>query len=289
MEKINLTAYDGLKLSAAVFRAKETRGLVQIIHGAKEHKERYYDFIEFLNENGFTVVISDNRGHGKSVNDRYPLGFMDGVDKIIDDQLIITNYIKDLYPDKNLHLFGHSLGSLFARCYIQEHDEKIKKLVLSGTANYVPGVNFGIIAGKIFTSFSGKHGYSKILNSLSSNKKDDSWISVSQSNLEAYRKDPLCQFDYQNSATLTIFEADSNMHQFEKYLCKNPHLEILSVSGEEDPITGGDKGLKDSILSLKKAGYRNIINKVYPGMKHEVLNEENNSIVYNDIVAFLLK
>jgi len=287
MEKINLTAHDGLPLSVVISKAEETQGLVQIIHGAKEHKGRYYHFIEFLNKQGFTVIISDNRGHGESVNHIYPLGYMNGVEQMVADQVLITDYIKSLYPDKKLYLFGHSLGSLFARCYLQEHDERIEKLVLCGTANYIQGVNAGILAGKLFTFIAGKHGYSKIMNHLSSNKKDDSWISRSQTNLEAYRKDPKCQFQYKNNAALTIFEADSNMHKFEKFQCKNPHLEILSISGEEDPVTGGEKGLKDSIQSLRKAGYRNIVNKVYPDMKHEILNEYDNAVVYNDIVTFL--
>src|SRR5699024_428309 len=198
---------------------------------------------------------------------------------------LITKYIKRLYPGKDLYLFGHSLGSLFARIYIQEHDQEIKKLVLSGMPNYVPGVSMGILFGKLYTAMTGKHGYSRILNHLSSNKVSDSWISASVKNLEAYRRDPLCQIAYHNSGALTIFEADSRMHDYDQYFCKNPDLEILSVSEAGDPITGGELGLKDSILSLYKAGYRSIQNIVYDDMKHEVLNEDNKQIVYDDILT----
>src|SRR5690606_33084175 len=199
MEYINLTAKDGLELSVVLFEAQETKGLLQIIHGAQEHKERYYHFINYLNTNGFTVIISDNRGHGASVNEQYPLGYMNGVEEIIEDQVMITDYIKSRFPGKELYLFGHPLGSLFARCYLQKHDYKIKKLVMSGTANYVPLVGFGIFLGKIITYFSGKHGYSKVLRNLNGNSKDDSWLSANQENLIAYRNDPLCQFNYQNN------------------------------------------------------------------------------------------
>jgi len=287
MEKVRLKAPDGLELSVEVFHAEETKGLVQLIHGAKEHKRRYHTFIKFLNQQGLTVITSDNRGHGESVNAQYPLGFMNGADQMVSDQLIVTEHIKKLYPGKDLYLFGHSLGSLFARIYIQEHDHEIKKLVLSGMPNYVPGVSMGIALGKLFTALTGKHGYSRLLNHLTSSKISEFWISESITNLEAYRRDPFCQIAYHNSGALTIFEADSRMHDYERYLCKNPDLEILSVSGAGDPITGGELGLKDSILSLYKAGYRSIQNIVYDGMKHEVLNEDNNQIVYDDIVKFL--
>ncbi|WP_042149806.1 alpha/beta fold hydrolase [Paucisalibacillus sp. EB02] len=287
MENIHLTANDGLKLSVVLFEAHETMGLVQIIHGAQEHKERYYDFINYLNTNGFTVIISDSRGHGESINEQYPLGFMNGVEEIIQDQVMITNYIKRRFHNKDLSLFGHSLGSLFARCYLQKHDQEIKKLVLSGTANYVPLVSLGIILGKVITYFSGVHGYSKVLRNLNRNSKDDSWLSTNQDNIVAYQNDPLCQFYYQNNGMLTVFEADWNMHQYKKYQCNNPELEILSVVGEDDPVTGGEEGLHDSFHSLRKIGYKHIINKVYHGMRHEVLNEVENQIVYEDIVQFL--
>ena len=77
MEEFTLKADDGLDLSIALFEIENPAAIVQIIHGMKEHKERYYDFIHFLNETGFSVVISDNRGHGKSLNDKFPLGHME--------------------------------------------------------------------------------------------------------------------------------------------------------------------------------------------------------------------
>ena len=45
----------------------------------------------------------------------------------------------------------------------------------------------------------------------------------------------------------------------------------------------------DSILSLKKAGYKNIENIVYKDMLHEVLNEVNKEQVYKDVLDFLEK
>src|SRR5690625_6268570 len=74
---------------------------------------------------------------------------MDDMKEIIDDQLLVTKKAEDMYPNKPLSLLGHSLGSVFARCYIQEHDANIEKLILSGTVNYVPGVSFGIMLGKL--------------------------------------------------------------------------------------------------------------------------------------------
>lgn len=289
MEELTITAQDGLHLSVSIFKVQKPRALVQIIHGAKEHKARYDQFASFLQKNGFAVILSDNRGHGESVNSDYPLGFMDGVEQVIEDQMLITKYIKKLYPSKDLYLFGHSLGSVFARCYLQEHDNEITKLVLSGPVNYVPAVSFGILLGKIVTLFSGKYGSNRFIERLSTkNQKDDSWISVSEANLERYRKDPYCQYKYKNSSVVTVFDGVRNLRQFAKYHCQNPLLPILMISGIGDPITGGETGLRDSIQSLNKIGYNKINNIIYPEMNHEVLNEDNYELVYQDVLEFLL-
>ncbi|HLS34922.1 MAG TPA: alpha/beta hydrolase [Bacillota bacterium] len=289
MEQITIQAKDGLLIQATIFHVENAKGIVQIIHGAKEHQARYFHFAKYLQTKGFAVITSDNRGHGSSVNDEFPLGFMDGMKEIIDDQLLVTKKAEDMYPNKPLSLLGHSLGSVFARCYIQEHDANIEKLILSGTVNYVPGVSFGIMLGKLIASVSGKRGYNKFLERLSlKNQKDDLWISVSEENLTKYRNDPLCQYDYQNQAVITIFEAVKQMQNIAAYKCSRPELSILSISGEGDPITGGEKGLRHSIQTLEKVGYSDIKNIVYPNMNHEVLNEDEKETVYRDVLHFLL-
>lgn len=48
--KIILDAFDGEKIPVTFFPCDNPKGLFQIIHGSLEHKQRYYDFCEFLNK-----------------------------------------------------------------------------------------------------------------------------------------------------------------------------------------------------------------------------------------------
>lgn len=286
MKEIFIKSHDGLNLSAGIFEAENPVGLVQIIHGMKEHKKRYYPFAEYLQASGYAVIVSDNRGHGSSVNDNYFLGNMNGCEEIIQDQYIITKYIKELYPDKDLFLLGHSFGSLLARCYLQEHDDEIKKLVLSGTVSYMNLVGFGLKVGNLIKSVKGEKGYSKFLRHFG-DFDDDSWICSDINILEAVRNDNLCRgYQYTNGAILTIWEADHQLHEKDNFRCKNPNLEILSVAGAEDPVTGGEKGIADTVKTLHEIGYNNIKSIIYPKMKHEVLNEIGKEKVYSDITTF---
>ena len=278
---------DGFHVSLAIFIAEETKAVVQIIHGSTEHKARYYEFARVLQTEGYSVVVSDNRGHGASVNQTYPLGFMAGAEEIVRDQVEITNFIKERFPNQDLYLFGHSLGSLFARMYIQQHDTKIKKLILSGAPYYNPAVPLGILLGKLMTACSGRYKRNRLLNWLCSNSKNDSWLSVNQENIARYRQDPLCQYLYTNTAALTVFEADHALRHFKHNACDHPELDILFISGALDPITGGEKGLRHSIWLLQQAGYTKFTNIVYPNMLHEVLHEDEQELVYQDVIAFL--
>ena len=286
MKELKLKTRDNFNLALAVFEHDDPKAVVQIVHGAKEHKERYYDFASYLNQNGYAVIVSDNRGHGASVDDNYPLSYMDDSRKIVDDQHEVTEYINKIYPQKDVYLLGHSLGSMIARVYLQEYDGDIKKLVLSGTANYIGAGKIGIAVAKMIKPFKGKDGYSRLLERFA-NFLDDSWVVGNEEALEKYRNDPLCTYKYPVCSMEEVFRINQELHKNKKFKVKNAKLPILSVTGELDPVVGGKKGLDDTVKTLKELGYKNIRTKVYKGMYHEVLNERENEQVYADILAFL--
>ncbi|MGL4781682.1 MAG: alpha/beta hydrolase [Bacteroidales bacterium] len=287
MNEFFISAKDGFRISLALFDLDRPKGLIQIIHGSVEHKERYYGFCRFLNEQGYAVILSDNRGHGASVDNRFPLGYMDGYELIIEDLYEVSQYICLLHPMKPLYLFGHSLGSVFARCYIEKHDDQIEKLILSGTVHYNPFLPLGIFLTHLAISISGSHGYNAFLRHFIMNGSDVSWISANQVNISAYKADPLCGFKYCNQSVLTVMESVKELKAYNHYLCNNPDLPVLCISGEHDPVAGGIRGTTESLNMLRKIGYHNFENIIYPGMKHEVLNEKGHMKVYRDILDFI--
>ncbi len=287
MKTLFLDAADGLQLSIAHFECDNPKAIVQMIHGSAEHKGRYYEFSQYLNDNGYAVMVSDNRGHGLSVNAQYPLGYMDSYQKIISDQYLISQYFRSLYPQKQLIILGHSLGSVFARIYLEKYDNEIHKLILSGTVPYFPPTPIALSLAKTLTKIEGKEAHSTLLRTLAMNGKDSRWLSASKKNRENFLKDPLCGFAYPNESILTLFEAVEELKETTHFECKNPNLEIMSISGENDPVTGGRIGLNETFKLLQDIGYHKFINNVYAGMRHEVLNEEECQIVYKDVLDFI--
>lgn len=287
MEEFTLPAEDGLLLSCALFHCDNPKGVIQLIHGAKEHKERYYGFSSFLREHGYAVFLSDIRGHGASLNEKYTLGYMDGLALVLRDQRGLTAWLQKRYPEVPLHLFGHSFGSLIARKYMQKFDDELSSVMMSGTPNYVKIVKAGMAYGSLMMKFDGERGHHPFMMNLG-DKDDDSWLAYNPKVQEVYRKDPLCTgYKYTNRAVLTVWEADRELKNYKAYECKNPKLPILSITGVDDEVSGFEKGLRDSVKNLKRVGYEDVRCIVYPGMKHEVLNEVGNEKVYADVLSFL--
>ena len=142
-----------------------------------------------MNDNGYAVIVSDNRGHGASVNTYYTLGYMDSYQKIVDDHFLISKYIGRRYPDKPIYLLGHSLGSVFARLYLEKHDAAIQKLVLSGTVYYNSFTPLGILLAHAIISLRCKRHYNYLLPQLVMNVDDIVCVSTSQTTLANSRSD----------------------------------------------------------------------------------------------------
>ena len=285
MKAFTLAAKDGLALSCAVFEAENAAGTVQIIHGAKGHKERFYEFAAQLCAAGFHVVLSDLRGHGASVNEKYPLGFMEDVSLMTDDLARVSRFALSEYGAP-LFVFAHSLGSVFARCLLQEHDGLLTKLVLAGMLPPDSRSDLALPVVRFTADVSGKYGRSALLERVK-DQNDLSWVNSDPAVIAAMRADPLSNYLYPGGSLYTFLAAVNAMGKKNRYRLGNPSLPILSVSGGLDPATGGGKGLDASIGLLKEVGYQNIRRIVYPAMKHETINTFGKEQVWADIIAFL--
>ena len=89
--------FDGLMLEIAIFEPDGmVNGIVQFSHGMVEHKEYYYDFMEYLCKEGYVCIINDHRGHGNSIKseDDYGYFYEESSDAIVEDLHQVTKYVK---------------------------------------------------------------------------------------------------------------------------------------------------------------------------------------------------
>lgn len=61
------------------------------------------------------------------------------------------------------------------------------------------------------------------------------------------------------------------------------------IVGENNPVIVNINLFNDLKQFLLNIGYKNIECKLYKDLRHEILNEENNIIIYQNILNFIQK
>ena len=62
---------------------------------------------------------------------------------------------------------------------------------------------------------------------------------------------------------------------------------MLYIAGKDDPVGNFGKGVKAACKMALDAGVEDVSLQLYEGMRHEILNEENRQVVFEDIDAWM--
>ena len=300
MNKKNFTIKskcDDLDIDIAIFEPEsKIKGIFQISHGMAEHKERYYEFMEYLANNGYVAVINDHRGHGKSIKNNDDLGYFydTNAEYIVEDLYQITKLIKEQYPNKKVILFGHSMGSMVVRKYLKKYDDEIAKLIVCGSPSKNKYAKIGLDLAKLIGKIKGEKYRSKFIQKLAfgsynsgKEKSENAWICNNEETVNKYDEDEFCGFIFTANGFQNLFNLMIDIYNKNGWNMKNKNLPILFIAGSNDPVIINKEKWLASQTFLKKLGYSNIPNKLYDGMKHEILNEKDSKLVYEDILNFI--
>lgn len=297
----NLKSNDGVHLlnCKKYLPSGEIKGIFQLIHGMKEYIERYDSFLSFLCENGYICVTHDHLGHGKSVADNSELGFIaseNGYNLLVDDCHLVTKQIKSEHPNLPVFLLGHSMGSFVARLYAEKYSFELAGLIIMGTAGKNPVSKIGLFLTDFVKKKKGERYFSKFIDGIcfgSYNKKfkqersRSSWITSDIEIQKKYQKDPFCKFNFSISAMHDLIMLIDLCNQRKHFNNFDKLLPVLLVSGSNDPVGNYGKGVKEVYANYKKAGVRRVLLKIYPGARHEILNDFSKETVYLDILGFI--
>ena len=279
---------------------REVAGVVQIAHGVAEYGARYAPFARFLCERGFVVVANDHLGHGQSLIEGAPmvyLGEKDGWWHVVDDMEELRRRTAKLFPRKPYFLFGHSMGSFLSRTHLIRYPGRLDGCVLCGTGHQPRAV---IAGGKLVADMEirrlGKRAYSVRADDLAFGAYNRSfapartrfdWVSASEENVDAYIADPLCGGDTSLGLFrdmldgLSCITRQSNMNKMDK------ELPVFFIAGDQDPVGDMGKGVRRACDCFRRAGIRDLSIKLYPGLRHEILNEASRLYVYQDVLDWL--
>ena len=289
---------DSLELDCLLIKPnKEIKAIVEIAHGMNEHKERYIDFMKFLAKNGYASFIHDHRGHGKSIKNINDLGYFyeDNASYVVEDLHQINEYLKNKFKDKKIILFGHSMGSMIVRKYISKYAHTIDGLIVCGSPSKNNASKLGLKVVKLLKSIKGERYRSEFVKKLmfggfdKKGSEPNSWVCHNKEILKLYNEDELCKYTYTLNGYENIIKLMMDIYNPKIYNRNNLDLPIYFIAGNDDPVIKSKKDFNEAINFLKKIGYHNIDNTLYDDMSHEILNEVNNNLVYDDILNWLNK
>ena len=111
----------------------------------------------------------------------------------------------------------------------------------------------------------------------------NAWVCSDPEVVRRYDEDPACGFTFTLNGFLALFDLLGSTYSEKGWQVKNPRLPIWFISGEDDPCMVNRKKFVDAMGLLQYVGYENVTYRLYPGMRHEILNEREKHRVFEDV------
>jgi alpha-beta hydrolase superfamily lysophospholipase len=257
------------------------RGIVQITHGVGEHLKRYDHLAQTLTAAGFYVHGHDSRGHGQTIAPGAEPGVIGagGWTQTIEDLDVLARAGRAAHPGLPLILFAHSMGSFATQQYLLDYSDHVDAVALSGTGALdliEPALDLD--AGLGLDLFNapfepGRTGFE--------------WLSRDEHQVDLYVEDPLCGFAYDIDGMKAVFAGARQAADPARLASVRLSLPLYIAVGDQDPVNGQLALVHALVERYRGAGLTDVELHIYPGARHEILNETNRDEVEGDLLTWL--
>lgn len=274
-----------------------TKSVLQIVHGMAEHSARYAGLAQVLTAAGYAVYAHDLPGHGPQATVRGHFadrrGWRVAVSSIRDVQRVAQRE----HPAKPLFLLGHSMGAFLVQHYFADSGSTLAGAILSApAADFDARARIVMALLRLEAALFGVQKPSRVGDALSFRafnrrlrpaRTDFDWLSRDAAEVDRYLADPLCGFRCSTGLWLDLLTAGAKLMAPNRLRRVPRALPILAIAGGADPVSAGHKGPRALERRYLAVGLRDITVKVYPGARHELLNEICRAEVFGDLVTWL--
>ena len=98
-------------------------------------------------------------------------------------------------------------------------------------------------------------------------------VELGKAAAQEYSDSELCGFTFTDDGYLALFELMKRAYDVKHWHCTRPKMPVLFVSGSDDPCMINVRHFAKAVQDMRRAGYVDVKGKLYPGMRHEILND----------------
>ncbi len=234
---------------------------VVLVHGYAEHSGRYEAVGGALAAAGFAVWATDLTGHGASPGER---ASVHDVAELVTDVRALFLRAREARPALPVFVLGHSMGGLVATTFALEHQDEIAGLVLSGPAVGDPSALEPLLA----------------LEPLPEVVLSSELLSRDPRVGEDYDRDPLNYRGPFRRETLRTLTAGARRVRAR---FADLHLPLLVLHGRDDELVTA--AASEDLCAAAASADKEL--GIYPGLRHEILNEPERPEIIARIAAWM--
>lgn len=272
--------------------------VLQLSHGMCEYIRRYEPMARFYAAHGIALAGNDHLGHGESAapGEYGHYGEPGGRYYLLQDLHRMNEHLHQEFPGLPVFLYGHSMGSFYARWYAERWPETIAGLIISGTAGpqllHTVGQGIATVLAALrgprtvspFMVRANMGGYCKRIPGA---KSPNAWLTRDEAVVRAYDADPLCTFPFTLGSYREMLAAIHHVNRARWARSVDKTLPILLISGAEDPVGGYGEGVRKVWAMLGDAGVKDLTCEIFEGARHELHNEWNREEVFDYVLHWL--
>lgn len=237
-----------------------TTGVALVAHGYAEHAERYAHLAGALAEHGIATYAPDHLGHGRSGGER---ALIVDFDHVVDDLAAVGRLALDDHPGVGLVVVGHSMGGLLA-----------SRLVQRGA---LPTTGLALLGAVLGDWAWAREALAQEV--LPEGTSDPAGMSRDPAAAADYAEDPLI---YHGPYKRPLLQAEVAALDASSAQLARITVPVAVLHGTEDPFVPPDPTIE--AVGRTSAPWHRV--HLYPGARHELVNETNRAEVLDDLVRF---
>ena len=271
-EYFDFTGHKGTVLPGYIWLPDgEVKAVMQVAHGMTEHMGRYEAFADYLCPMGIAVAGFDLRGHGKNPGDPEIASCGEGGwAASIEDIRLFYELLKRRCVGVPHYMFGFSLGSFLLREYLTKYpaEGEIAGAIIMGTGHqpeWLLSIMMGIVKGQIkkagfdkTTDLVRQLSFGTYNQKFNPNRTDADWLCADKAEVGKYLADPLVRKDISAGLFWELLGCMKRTGSAYEYDGWDTSLPVLLISGQDDPVGNGGKGVQALYQRMKKSGMENV-------------------------------